>query len=289
MAVVGVLTSDFRVYYEVVKALKERGIPFASLEWGRDVPPEVGVVITTDLEAIKVDFRNLVIFSSPQEAVDDALQALTGKRTFKELVIGIDPGDKPGIAVVGDGKVVRAYRAAAPSQVRDEVARITDRIFARAYVLRVGHGAATARDRIINALLDLGHAVEEVDETRTSPVRGKTAEERDIRRPSRTRGLGYSAAEQRDMEAARAIAFTRGFRVWSRRSVAPSPGELRDLQRKSRIASGGELTISRGLARDVAIGRLSLEEAVERQRGEPRRAPRERRPSTARPKHRRRN
>jgi len=43
-------------------------------------------------------------------------------------------------------------------------------------------------------------------------------------------------------------------------------GYLRDIQRRSRIESHGEITISRSLAREVALGNLSLEEAIERMR-----------------------
>lgn len=246
MPIIGVLTNDFRAYYEIVKALKDRSVPFTSLSFDESVPPHVGVVITTDLEAIKIDFPRLVVYENARQAVEDAQQALLGKRTCRELIIGVDPGEHPGIAVLCDGKLVRAHRASSPVTVKDEVERIVDKTWARSYVVRVGHGAKTARDTIINALLSLGHAVEVVDETRTSPPRYKTAEERDV-------------------EAARAIALTTGRRVHARRRLSPTAGEVRDIQRKSRIASGGEVTIATKLARDVAVGALTMEEAIERQ------------------------
>jgi hypothetical protein len=43
----------------------------------------------------------------------------------------------------------------------------------------------------------------------------------------------------------------------------PTEGELRELQRRSRIKSQGRVTISSEMARRVALGELTLIEAIE--------------------------
>ena len=113
--------------------------------------------------------------------------------------------------------------------------------------VRLGDGAPTQRDRIINDLEEyIGSSgepvmVELVDEKHTS-----------------------GAAHHSDTEAALNIALTPGHRVAGTREVNPSDGELRELQRRSRIMSGGKVTISRELAELVALGRIDLAEAIRR-------------------------
>jgi hypothetical protein len=47
--------------------------------------------------------------------------------------------------------------------------------------------------------------------------------------------------------------------------VVPTHGEIKEVQRLSRRVSGGQVTISQRLAQAVAVGRLSMEEAIGRQ------------------------
>jgi hypothetical protein len=58
------------------------------------------------------------------------------------------------------------------------------------------------------------------------------------------------------------IAMIRGERVWEQRDIAPSEGELREIQRQSRKMSNGRKTISAELALAVARGELGLDEAL---------------------------
>ena len=48
--------------------------------------------------------------------------------------------------------------------------------------------------------------------------------------------------------------------------MTPTDGELRDIQRKSRLASRGMFTIGRDLALGVALGEFTLEQALFLQR-----------------------
>ncbi len=271
MKVLGVLTQDFAAYYDVVKALKARGVPFLSLVEDQPVPAHVGALIVapTDPEP-PVDVPVVVydpegeaatggstvgegtgeVYASVADAVEAALRHLRGRVAFRRVVVGVDPGEHPGVAILGDGRVVSTFRSSRPEDVVPEILRRLGALEAESSVVRVGHGSATHRDRIINGLLDavVDVAVEEVDETRTSPPR---------HRPNR----------ERDIAAAKRIALARGERVRRRREVSPSEGELRDIQRRSRLASQGDVTIGRELARAVASGDLTLEEALEEQRG----------------------
>ena len=90
-------------------------------------------------------------------------------------------------------------------------------------------------------MLERGHVVELVDERKTS------------------RGLNRN---QHGVSAIR-IATLPGERIWEIVEMEPTDGELREIQRKSRIKSQGRVTISSEMARRVALGELSLSEAIE--------------------------
>lgn len=247
MLLLGVMTSDFAVYYEVVAALRGRGIPFLSLVSGEDVPVSVAAVITTAGEAAGVDHPRVIPFTSLDATLAAAEVALRGRDRFMRVVVGIDPGDRPGIAVLGDGQVIAMRQARAPDQVGPLVSAILLPLQYDVALVRIGHGAPSVRDRIINQLLALNLQMELVDETRTTPSAYKTNEERDV-------------------HAAKAIALARGTLLHGEREVLPSEGELRDIQRKSRLASSGAVTISRTLARAVARGEMTLDQAVRSQK-----------------------
>ena len=53
-------------------------------------------------------------------------------------------------------------------------------------------------------------------------------------------------------------------RVHHIRELNPTEGDLKEIQRQSRIMSLGNLTISTELARQVACGELSMEDAIKR-------------------------
>src|SRR3990172_9913599 len=246
--VLGILTEDFRLYHDLVAALKARDIPFVSLSFARRVPETVGAVLTSPAEASKVRSRHVVPVDEIGESIAKALQLLKGKSEWRELLIGVDPGREPGVAIVGDGEVIDTRIAASPEAVAFHVRQAVRTFPGRDVCVRVGHGDPTNRNRILNALAREPYRVESVDEagtTRRSP--------------------------QPDVDAAIDIARTPGRRVVPPLDVRPTPGEVRDIQRRSRLDSAGQVTISSELADAVARGVLSLEEAIARaRRKEPR-------------------
>lgn len=248
LKVLGVQASDFSAYYDLVQALRARGVPFVPLAPGDVVPESVGVLVVTS-PGSPSDHPHVVAFTNVDDTLALALALLHGPGPFRRCVVGIDPGERPGVAVLGDGRVLRLVHAASPETVRDAVRDALLHVQADAFLVRVGDGAPTYRDRILRTLAGIDVAVELVDERRTTPP------------------TSHSPAE-RDTAAATSIALTPGaeLRLVDLPPVRPSEGELRDIQRKSRLASRGMVTISRHLARHVALGRLTLDQAVERQR-----------------------
>jgi hypothetical protein len=251
--VIVVATDDFEVYHEVVTELRERGIDCTTVEPGEQLPAKTDAVVTTsddDLDSADTpDGTNdrtdavPVIHAdpgAPREAVEKAVAALRnggGRR-----IIGIDPGEKPGIAVL-DGEVVVATFHVPPEQVPAVVAEETEN--ATDPLVRIGDGARLVGARLIEDIDDV--PVELVDETGTTPYLG-----------AGTRGIG-------DVLAAVNIARMEGEPIDSR-DVQPTEGELQRVQERSREESEHNRTISIELARRVALGELTMDEALDEHR-----------------------
>jgi hypothetical protein len=239
MKVIGVMTKNFSFFYELVQLMRERREAFVALDFDDDVPDGVGVIITTREERPKVRFRKIVAADQPSTALDMARSQLRGKESFQTLVAGVDPGTRPGLAIIGDGRVLVAESVGSPERVADEIDLVRRRIRHDRLIARFGHGDRTNRNRVIRAIWNTVDDIEVVDETSTT-----------------------RRTEEPDADAAVSIALGTGYRLPFPPEVRPTPGEVRDIQRLSRIESGGRVTISSDLAEAVARGEISLPEAL---------------------------
>jgi hypothetical protein len=236
--VIVVATEDFEVYHDAVGELKERGASFTTVEPGDDLPEDARVVVTAEGDAIDTD-RPVVVAEpdDPRRAVEEAMALLRGGTG--RTVVGVDPGERPGIAVLSGDTVIAAFHVPieqAVAVVEREVEGAVDP------VVRVGDGARLLGARIIDELDDV--RVELVDETGTTPSLGTGA-----------RGMG-------DVLAAVNIARLEG-EVVENRSITPTAGELQVIKDRSREASDENRAITEELARRVASGELSLDEALD--------------------------
>jgi len=241
--VIVVATADFELYHEVVDLLRDRGVRFTTVEPGDDLPEGASVVVAAPddpaVEAADVDHVTATA-QDARRAVDEALALLRGGDG--RTVVGVDPGTRPGIAVLSGETVVAAFQVPlgdAVETIRREVADAVDPL------VRVGDGARLQGARVVNDLGDV--AVELVDETGTTPYLGTGA-----------RGMG-------DVLAAVNIARLSGERIDSR-EIDPTAGELQRIKDRSHELASDDRTIDDALARRVAAGDLTVEEALEEHR-----------------------
>jgi hypothetical protein len=238
MRIIGVMTEDFQFFYRLVRRLKERDEPFVSLGFGDPLPYNVRVIITTPCEKVRAPSTLVAASDDPDTAINQA-KALMKGRHFHTLVVGIDPGRTTGIAVVGNGKVLLTDTVDWPEGAVTAVERLTSGLDYDEMLVRIGHGDRTIRNRIIHALWGLADRVEIVDETNT------------------TRRTLVP-----DIDAAILISRTMGEELETAPEVDPTPGEVREIQRQSRLASEGQFTIPTELARRVATGEMNMDDAL---------------------------
>ncbi len=244
MKIIAVVTDNFQFYYDMVKELKQRDIPFISLSPRDPIPPHVGVVITTSLETEAIHFDNVIAVSEDlRQGVRKALSAISKKASYQQMVVGVDPGYEPGVALIGDGVTLETAYAESPEAVRDMVERFMNGYDFQRMMVRIGHGDPTNRNRTINALRGLPVLMEIVNEENTTKT-------------------GVAP----DLDAAVTIALSKGEVALGDFVVEATEGEKREMQRRSRIKSDGEITISKALAKKVVEGEVDLSEAISIQR-----------------------
>ena len=240
-----VATADFEVYHGVVNELRDRGVTFTTIEPGDEWPEEVEVAVVAAGERVETPDGVPVIQADPDDprgAVESAVDTIRG--TDGRTIIGIDPGERPGIAVLHGEMVVAVFQvpaAQAGEVVHQEVEDAPDPL------VRIGDGARLVGSRIIDDIEDV--PVELVDESGTTPYLGAGA-----------RGMG-------DVLAAVNIARLGGEEVASR-PIEPTAGELQRIKDRSREASETNRAIDELLARQVAVGDLTIEEALAQHRGD---------------------
>ncbi|GAB6101481.1 hypothetical protein JCM16138_07040 [Thermococcus atlanticus] len=244
---VAVVTSNARVYYIASKVLKEYRISFYSLRPGDKIPFDVEVVLTGEEDYERISFPVKVTVHN-ENFIDELLAKLEGREGFRHIYIAIDPGERPGISVVADNRVLEVYHLKNPRDVGVILELLEKYPQAK---LKIGHGAKRHRILMLKALANaLGedYPVILVDEKRTTPKVG-----------------GIEVSQVQDIVASINIALRDGREVRIgelMESGEPTKGEIEYIKKRSRELSG-RITISSALAREVARGNLTLEEAIE--------------------------
>ncbi|MFO7618654.1 MAG: hypothetical protein R6W91_03240 [Thermoplasmata archaeon] len=166
--VIGILTADVRLYYDLAKLLKSRNLRYRILDCESSIPHDIGVILTSPEEATNLNFEPTIGVTDMEAAIRQALQALKGLGDGHILVIGIDPGPEPGIAVLSDGLVIETRVAQSPEHAADIIFGILSGYSFSQSVLRIGNGSPEHRDRILELVSGNFNYVEVVDETGTS-------------------------------------------------------------------------------------------------------------------------
>ena len=242
---VALVTRDPALYHELAGFLRERRWPTVSLLPGERIPDRVAVVLTSPSEADRIAHPNVLTVGEgvDRRALGAAVRhALDAGSPWDPIVVGIDPGPRPGYAILAGETVLGEGILESPESIGPFSNHLRHRFPSRPVRFRVGSGDPPARNRILNALLEHHRTVEMVSERGTTP--------RGTRRP-------------RDAVAARTIARTSGTVVREPLDVTFTAGEISNLQRLSREGSGGRVTISRSSAHRVLRGEITLAEAVD--------------------------
>ena len=123
----------------------------------------------------------------------------------------------------------------------------TDVYPSKEVIIRIGHGSTITRNRIINSIIPLRIPIEIVDESSTTHSQQK-------------------GRSERDGEAAATIALLSGGEVQKNLPLEPTRGAIKNIQNQSRLLTEGKYTISKATALQVLKGKISLMDAIEKEK-----------------------
>lgn len=235
-----VRTDDFRLAHRLLSEFQRRGLPALQVGINDPIDGEAYWFGTAE-EVMEHGGRGVAVNAEEvAETVSTWLlsRQLTGPPN--QLIVGIDPGPRPGCAFFADGMLLGKRELESIEEALDHIVNLVQHTRPSSVLVRIGHGSPVHRDRLLNHVISLGYHVEIVNEHRTSTGQ-----------PRHAHG-----------SAALKIAMLQGKATHEQRTVSTTPGELRNLQRISRRRSKGQLTISLSTALLVSQGKLSMEEAL---------------------------
>ena len=239
-----VRTDDFQLAYRIMHMLRTRNIDVGQVSTEQPLPSKDSIWIGTVDEIASKSSEGRPIAADLESidlAVESAIFALKGSSKTHRFTIGIDTGPRPGIAWFTDGVLIDTKQTESIEECIKMIAFLIEHHDFQHLLIRMGKGSPSHRNRLLNAMLKRGFVVELVDERKTS------------------RGLNRN---QHSVSAIR-IATLSGERIWEVVELQPTEGEVKEIQRRSRIKSQGRVTISSDLARKVALGELTLTEAID--------------------------
>jgi hypothetical protein len=180
--IVGICTEDFSRVFDLVRLLNERGMEFVLLSPGEVVDRRIDVAI--------VEGRAPRFAAGPPEVMrplrdpgvtlDRAVARALGVFRPRNMVLGIDPGLRTGIAVLSDGRTIDTSIAVDLRTIPGRLRSALTALRPRGWMVRIGNGDPARRDAIIRSLFDrFGEelVLEMVDERSTSIEPTRTHED----------------------------------------------------------------------------------------------------------------
>jgi hypothetical protein len=174
-AKVAVATVQGKAYFLIVNKLKERNLPFISLVPGETVPTEVKAVITTEKEKQRINHEKILVYDSetePDALANEVMKILQGKEVYEKIVIGVDPGDVFGLAVIADGKVNETGNCFSIQEALTKISSVIKNVdvSSTAVTIKIGSGVPAYKELLetLDAALPPEVALEVVSEAGTN-------------------------------------------------------------------------------------------------------------------------
>ncbi len=187
-AKVAVATVSGKAYFLIVNKLKERNIPFISLVPGETVPTEVKAVITTEKEKHRINHEKILVYDSetePDTVVNEVIKILQGKEAYEKIVIGVDPGEVFGLAVIADGKVNETGNCFSIQEALTKISSVIKNVdfSSTAVSIKIGSGVPAYKDLLetLDAALPPEVVLEVVSEAGTNRTLNHNKHRRGLR------------------------------------------------------------------------------------------------------------
>jgi hypothetical protein len=189
-AKIAVATVSGKAYYLIVNELKKRNMPFVSLTPKEPVPVEVKVVMTTEEEKPLINHEKTLVYregTEPEAMINEALQIIQGKDYYDKVVVGIDPGEVFGLAVLADGKTIETENCFSLEETVTKIITVLKNLEntpATSVTVKVGDGVPLYKEELLRALDEAVPSkvtLESVGEAGTNRYASETKHRRGLR------------------------------------------------------------------------------------------------------------
>ncbi len=129
---------NIKASYDLIRELQRMRLPFVLLRPDETIPEYVDAVIS--FQAAKRNQNNVAVYDgNARRTILRALSLSKGKEYFDDVVIGVDPGKRAGLAILAEGELIEAYTVAEGGLER-ELRGILEYYPARSFIFRIGKG-----------------------------------------------------------------------------------------------------------------------------------------------------
>jgi len=185
-AKIAVATVSGKAYYKLVNELKSRKLDFISLKPWDPMPLDIDVVITTEKEHNFIKHPKVLIYEDnvdPAIIIDEAVRLIQGKKNYEKVVVGIDPGETFGVAILGDGNVIETFSCSSSEETVKAILQAFKRIPTSANVVKVGDAPTYTKEllHLLDDALPENVIIEIVSEAGTSHFAKDVIHRRGIR------------------------------------------------------------------------------------------------------------
>ncbi|MEA2070837.1 MAG: hypothetical protein U9O98_06045 [Asgard group archaeon] len=265
---ISLATMDFRLCHLIRERLTKNGFAVEHILPGSSPSKDSVLVVTTktDEKQYELDYRKKVVLTpldtkSIDKAYSKILLGIEGKKIWESLIIGIDPGLSIGVAIVADSFLRSHLETRSMQKAINFIRKSLKNISAKMKIVRVGSTGGYRRILLLNEILNIlpkNVKLETVDELNTTPASQEIINNLLVEKEKKS-----NSSLGKDALAAMKIAYRLGERVECPEKIEVTPGELKEIQVLSRQYSQGEVTISKKLAKKVACGLLTINDAIE--------------------------
>ena len=226
--IIGIYTKNFALLSKITAIIKDKSIKLVHL---KNLP------IDNKTIQVLISEKRIKNCKIPQIQPDnlDILELKIRCTVYKcsEVVIGIDPGGMNGLSVIGANRILFIDTYKDMKKLANTINSVKLEIGIRS--IKIGLGSPPERNRILEFLKPHSGIIELVDEQNS--------------------GSGSHT------DAATRIALRKG-ELSLNQSYAPKDGEIAWIQKKSRRASKGLVTVDKDLAHDILVGTKNMNEAI---------------------------
>lgn len=172
---IGIITGDFSRIHDLVKTAREMELNITIIGKDEVMDKDFDCILLDDPESVpadKIRSSNIVeMLDDTESSLQRALAAGMGAFNPERLVAGIDPGKRPGVAFIADGRLISIYKSSSPKAAVKRVFLMKEAVKPQHSLVRLGDGDPSNRDRTLKYLYQTDIPVEMVDESMTTTAR----------------------------------------------------------------------------------------------------------------------